>query len=175
MGRRWSRLPRARGGDGGDQRAPRARSGCPTARTPICASTSCACNGTDAQRTRYLPRLISGEHIGALAMSEPGSGSDVASMSLRAERAATAIVLNGTQDVDHQRARGRRAGRLCEDRSGGRGARHYGLYGREAASRVFVPRRSSTSSACAARAPASWCSRTVRSRPKMCSAARIRA
>jgi isovaleryl-CoA dehydrogenase len=43
-------------------------------------------NGSDAQRDRYLPRLVSGEHVGALAMSEPGSGSDVVSMQLRAEK-----------------------------------------------------------------------------------------
>jgi isovaleryl-CoA dehydrogenase len=42
-------------------------------------------NGTEAQRARYLPKLISGEHVGALAMSEPGAGSDVISMKLRAE------------------------------------------------------------------------------------------
>src|SRR6185295_5857494 len=43
-------------------------------------------NGTEAQKRRYLPRLISGEHVGALAMSEPNSGSDVVSMKLRADR-----------------------------------------------------------------------------------------
>ena len=43
-------------------------------------------NGNDAQKLKYLPKLISGEHAGALAMSEPGSGSDVVSMSLRAEK-----------------------------------------------------------------------------------------
>jgi isovaleryl-CoA dehydrogenase len=41
-------------------------------------------NGTDAQRRRFLPRLVSGEHVGALAMSEPGAGSDIVSMKLRA-------------------------------------------------------------------------------------------
>jgi isovaleryl-CoA dehydrogenase len=43
-------------------------------------------NGSDAQRDHYLPRLVSGEHVGALAMSEPGAGSDVVSMQLRAEK-----------------------------------------------------------------------------------------
>ncbi len=52
-------------------------------------------NGNDAQRDRYLPRLVSGEHVGALAMSEPGAGSDVVSMQLRAERRGDAFVLNG--------------------------------------------------------------------------------
>jgi isovaleryl-CoA dehydrogenase len=52
-------------------------------------------NGSDAQRERYLPRLVSGEHVGALAMSEPGSGSDVVSMQLRAERRGDGYLLNG--------------------------------------------------------------------------------
>jgi isovaleryl-CoA dehydrogenase len=52
-------------------------------------------NGSDDQRDRYLPRLVSGEHVGALAMSEPGSGSDVVSMQLRAERHGDSYVLTG--------------------------------------------------------------------------------
>ena len=54
-------------------------------------------NGTDAQKRRYLPKLISGEHVGALAMSEPGAGSDVVAMRLRAERKGERFVLNGTK------------------------------------------------------------------------------
>lgn len=53
--------------------------------------------GTEAQKHRYLPRLISGEHVGALAMSEAGAGSDVISMRLRAERKGDRYVLNGTK------------------------------------------------------------------------------
>ena len=53
--------------------------------------------GTEAQKHRYLPRLISGEHVGALAMSESGSGSDVVSMSLKAEHRGDRYVLNGTK------------------------------------------------------------------------------
>ena len=52
-------------------------------------------NGTDAQRDRYLPALVSGEQVGALAMSEPGAGSDVVSMQLRAEARDSGYVLNG--------------------------------------------------------------------------------
>ncbi|HKD54927.1 MAG TPA: acyl-CoA dehydrogenase family protein, partial [Steroidobacteraceae bacterium] len=52
-------------------------------------------HGNDAQRDRYLPRLLSGEHVGALAMSEPGAGSDVVSMQLRAERRGDGYLLNG--------------------------------------------------------------------------------
>ncbi|WP_317201946.1 isovaleryl-CoA dehydrogenase [Janthinobacterium sp.] len=54
-------------------------------------------NGTDAQRAKYLPKLITGEHVGALAMSEPGAGSDVLSMKLRAEDKGGYYVLNGNK------------------------------------------------------------------------------
>jgi isovaleryl-CoA dehydrogenase len=54
-------------------------------------------NGNAAQRAKHLPRLISGEHVGALAMSEPGAGSDVISMKLRAEDKGGVYVLNGTK------------------------------------------------------------------------------
>src|SRR5579862_2063875 len=52
-------------------------------------------NGSDDQRRRYLPKLISGEHVGALAMSEPGAGSDVVSMQLKAIRHGDHYVLDG--------------------------------------------------------------------------------
>src|SRR5271155_5157022 len=54
-------------------------------------------NGSEEQKRRYLPKLISGEHVGALAMSETGSGSDVVSMRLRAEKRGSRYVLNGTK------------------------------------------------------------------------------
>ena len=54
-------------------------------------------NGSPAQRQKYLPKLISGEHVGALAMSEPGAGSDVISMKLKATATAGGYVLNGTK------------------------------------------------------------------------------
>jgi len=54
-------------------------------------------NGTPAQKQKYLPRLCSGEYVGALAMSEPGAGSDVVSMKLRAERRDDHFVLNGNK------------------------------------------------------------------------------
>ena len=54
-------------------------------------------NGTEAQKRRYLPKLISGEHVGALAMSEPGAGSDVISMKLKAEEKGGVYRLNGTK------------------------------------------------------------------------------
>ncbi|RVU38727.1 isovaleryl-CoA dehydrogenase [Hwanghaeella grinnelliae] len=54
-------------------------------------------NGTEDQKKRYLPKLISGDHIGALAMSEPGAGSDVVSMKLRADKKGDRYVLNGNK------------------------------------------------------------------------------
>src|SRR5690606_25029707 len=54
-------------------------------------------NGTEEQKRKYLPKLISGEHVGALAMSEPEAGSDVVSMRLRAERRGDHFVLNGSK------------------------------------------------------------------------------
>ncbi|MEK0435322.1 MAG: hypothetical protein RL369_1371, partial [Pseudomonadota bacterium] len=54
-------------------------------------------NGSDAQKEKYLPKLISGEHIGALAMSEPNAGSDVVSMRLRADFKGDRWILNGSK------------------------------------------------------------------------------
>jgi len=54
-------------------------------------------NGNDEQKARYLPGLISGEHVGALAMSETGAGSDVVSMKLRAEKKGDRYILNGSK------------------------------------------------------------------------------
>jgi isovaleryl-CoA dehydrogenase len=54
-------------------------------------------NGNAEQKKRYLPKLMSGEHVGALAMSEPGAGSDVVSMKLKAEKKGDRYVLNGTK------------------------------------------------------------------------------
>jgi isovaleryl-CoA dehydrogenase len=54
-------------------------------------------NGNEAQKQKYLPKLISGEHIGALAMSEPGSGSDVVSLQMKADKTDSGYLLNGTK------------------------------------------------------------------------------
>ena len=54
-------------------------------------------NGSAQQKTRYLPKLCSGEHVGALAMSEPGAGSDVVSMKLKAEKKGDVYILNGNK------------------------------------------------------------------------------
>ena len=54
-------------------------------------------NGSDEQRQRYLPKLVSGEHVGALVVSEPGAGSDVVSMRTRADKKGDRYILNGTK------------------------------------------------------------------------------
>ncbi|MBC8006672.1 MAG: isovaleryl-CoA dehydrogenase [Prolixibacteraceae bacterium] len=54
-------------------------------------------NGSESQRRKYLPKLVSGEHVGALAMSEPNAGSDVVSMKLRAEKKGDDYILNGNK------------------------------------------------------------------------------
>jgi len=54
-------------------------------------------NGSEVQKRKYLPKLVSGEHVGALAMSEPGAGSDVVSMRTRADKQGDRYVLNGTK------------------------------------------------------------------------------
>ena len=88
-------------------------------------------NGTAEQKQKYLPGLVSGEHVGALAMSEPGAGSDVVSMKLRAEKKNDRYVLNGNSMLDHQRAGCRYAGGLCQDRPGGGQQGHHRLHRRE--------------------------------------------
>ena len=148
--------------------APRPRSACPTARIPICASTRSAATAREEQKRRYLPKLISGEHVGALAMSEPGAGSDVVSMRSAAEQAGDRYVLNGTKMWITNGPDGRDAGRLRQDRPGGRPARHHRLPDREGHEGLLHRARSSTSSACAAPTPASWSSRTARCRRRTC-------
>ena len=54
-------------------------------------------NGSEAQKQRYLPKLVAGDHVGALAMSEPNAGSDVVSMKLRADKKGDRFVLNGSK------------------------------------------------------------------------------
>src|SRR5262245_36145448 len=54
-------------------------------------------NGSDAQKKKYLPKLLSGEQVGALAMSEPGAGSDVVSMKTRADKKGDRYILNGSK------------------------------------------------------------------------------
>jgi len=74
-------------------RALRERSG---AHSNLCVN-QLSRNGTDAQKRKYLPKLISGEHVGALAMSEPNAGSDVVSMRTRADQRGDRYLLNGSK------------------------------------------------------------------------------
>ena len=106
-------------------------------------------NGNEAQRRKYIPKLCSGEYVGALAMSEPGAGSDVVgSMSCKAEKKGDVWVANGSKMWI----------------TNGPDADVLLVYMRTA------PRRSWTSSACAAPTPASWCSKIAKFRPKTSSA-----
>ena len=66
------------------------------AHSNLCVNQICR-NGSEEQRRRYLPRLITGEHVGALATSEPEAGSDVVSMKLRAEKRGDQPILNGSK------------------------------------------------------------------------------
>src|SRR4249920_3825990 len=66
------------------------------AHSNLCVNQICS-NGTEEQKKRYLPKLVSGEHVGALAMSEPNSGSDVVSMRTRADKKGDRYVINGSK------------------------------------------------------------------------------
>ena len=80
-------------------------------------------NGTEEQKAKYLPGLISGQHVGALAMSEAGAGSDVVGMKLRAEKAQRPLRSERDQILDHERARCRHAGGLLPRPTPRRGPR----------------------------------------------------
>jgi isovaleryl-CoA dehydrogenase len=123
-------------------------------------------NGNTDQKKRYLPKLVSGEHVGALAMSEPNAGSDVVSMRTRAARSGSKYILNGTKmwitngpvaDVIVVYAK-------TEPTAGARGITAFIV------EKNFPPGKNSTSSACAAPTPASSCSPIAKFRPTTCSA-----
>jgi isovaleryl-CoA dehydrogenase len=130
--------------------------------------------GNEAQKQKYLPKLCSGENVGALAMSEPGSGSDVVSMKLRAEKRNDRYVLNGNKMWI---TNGPDANTLVVYAKTDPEAKSRGItaFLIEKAWPGFRPRRSSTSSACAAPTPASWCSRIAKCRSRACSARKARA
>ena len=129
--------------------------------------------GNDEQKKQYLPKLISGEHVGALAMSEAGAGSDVVGMKLKAEKSRQRLSPQRHQILDHQRRLCRHARRLRQDRRGQ--PRHHRLPDRKGHGRLLDRAEGRQDRACADRRPASWCSTIASSRPRMCSARRTRA
>ncbi len=103
-------------------------------------------NGNDAQKKKYLPKLMSGEHVGALAMSEANSGSDVVSMRIKAEtRGNDGYVLNGTKMWITNGPNADVLVGLCQDRSQCRSARHHRVPGRTQLQGVSPAAPSSTS------------------------------
>ena len=131
-------------------------------------------NGTAEQKRRYLPGLVAGTAVGALAMSEPDAGSDVVSMRLQAERMGSRYRLNG---VKMWITNGPEADVLVvyaktDPAAGPRGSPRSWW---SAGWRAFPRRPSSTSSACAAATPPNWSSRTAKFRRKTCWAASVRA
>ena len=123
-------------------------------------------NGNADQKQRYLPKLVSGEHVGALAMSEPrrrlrcrvdAAAGRTPRRPLRAER---------QQDVDHERPRRRRARGVCQDRPRGRPARHDGLPDREGVQGVLHRAEARQARHARIEHSASWSSRIARSRSR---------
>ena len=126
-------------------------------------------NGSEAQKKKYLPKLVSGEHVGALAMSEPNAGSDVVSMKLRAEARGDRYVLNGSKmwitnggDADVMVVYAK-----TDPDKGPSGITAFLV---EKGWKGFTYGASSTSSACAARTPGRCSSTTSRCRRRTCSA-----
>ncbi len=124
-------------------------------------------NGTEAQKQKYLPKLITGEHVGALAMSEPGAGSDVIGMRTRAQKHGEDYVLNGSKmwitngpiaDVLIVYA-------TLNPELSSRGITAFVI---ERGMSGFSTAQKLTSWGCAARIPASWCSRTASYRRRTC-------
>ena len=97
--RRWatSRTSARGGGVAGPRGRAGGWGGWPSGPPPTLCVTQTRRNGSAAQKKKYLPRLVCGEHVGALAMSEPGAGSDVVGMKLKAERRGDRYVLNGNK------------------------------------------------------------------------------
>ncbi len=93
-------------------------------------------NGGEEQKRRYLPGLIDGTQVGALAMSEPGAGSDVVGMRTRAD-GGRSVCAERVENVDHQRAGCGCVGGLRQDRSGGGASGDYGVSGGEGVCRVL--------------------------------------
>lgn len=122
-------------------------------------------NGSEEQKQKFLPKLISGEFVGALAMSETGSGSDVTSMSLRAEDKGGYYLLNGSKmwitngpDADVMVVYAKTNPEL--------GAKGITAFLVEKGMKGFSTAQNSTNWACAAATPARWCLKTWKCPPK---------
>ena len=124
-------------------------------------------NGSEEQKQRYLPKLISGEHLGGLAMSEPNAGSDVVSMKLRAEKTGDRYILNGTK-FWITNGPGGDVIVVYAKTDPGAGARGITAFIAETGFRASRSHRSSTSSGCAGRTPGNSFSRTARCRRRTC-------
>ena len=131
-------------------------------------------NGNEEQKERYLPKLISGEHVGALAMSEPNAGSDVVSMTTRADKKGDRYILNGAKMwiTNGPVAETLIVYAKTDPAAGARGITAFLV---EKGARASRTGSSSTSSACAAPTPPNSCSPTARSRRRTCSGRSARA
>ena len=134
---------------------------CPMARIPICASISCSRWGSDEQKQRLLPKLVSGEFLGALAMSEPGAGSDVMGMRTTAVRDGDDYVLNGSKMWITNAPGADVIIVYAKTEPGTASKKHQRLSCGTWHARASRRRRSSTSSVCAAPTQVKCCSRTV--------------
>ena len=94
-------------------------------------------NGSSEQKAKYLPKLISGEHLGALAMSEPGSGSDVVSMKLRAEKKGDRYILNGSKMWITNGPGADTVAVYAKTKPDGRAARHHRVHRRKRNEGIF--------------------------------------
>ena len=125
--------------------------------------------GTDEQKRKYLPKLISGEHVGSLAMSEASAGSDVIGMKLKAEKSGNGYRLNGTK---FWITNGSDADVLVVYAKTGEGSKGITTFSLKGHGRLSTG-RASTNWACADRRPANWCSTTASLRPRMSWATRM--
>ena len=97
------------------------------AHTYLCADTI-YCHGTEEQKQKFVPKLAAGELVGCMGLTEPGAGSDAASLKTRAVLVGDEWVLNGSKIFITKRIDCRRGGHICQDRSRGRSRRHFRLY-----------------------------------------------
>ncbi|MEZ5971590.1 MAG: acyl-CoA dehydrogenase family protein [Hyphomonadaceae bacterium] len=121
---------------------------------------------TPEQKRKYLPKLISGEHVGSLAMSEAGAGSDVIGMKLRAEHKGDRYVLNGTRYLDHQRAEADADFVYAKTEPGAGSGDSITAFIIERGMRASASARSSTRWACAVPTPANWCLKIAKCRKR---------